>query len=221
MSRTMDDGGDALSVATALLTAAPFSFLAWAKTNDGVDNAQVVVAMTQAGTANFWVINLKITTPQVRFNANSTAPAMAVANTGTAVPSVDVWAHYAAVEAASDDRSIYLDGGNKGTNTDTVVPLSIDTISIGENDDGSPGDRFNGDIGHAALYNTPLSDQEVETLAAGFNPRRLHIDNLVGYWPVNGQNPEYNVIGTGANLALVGTPAVAEEPPIANFMVAA
>lgn len=225
MSRTTSDSGpDALSVTQSIILAAPFTFVAWAKTSDGVDNFQVVGGMSQSfpsGTDDFWKVRLEIVTGRVIFQAERSAPPAQGAALVLAAPAVDAWAHYAFVEAASNDRRGYLNGGNKDTSATTVVPQGIDTISIGQLDDGTPGDRFNGDIGHMALYNIALSDQEVETLAAGFNPRRLHIDNLVGYWPVNGQTPEYNVIGSGANLGLVGTPAVAEEPPIANFMQAA
>ncbi len=226
MSRTTTDagGGDALSVTQSIILAAPFTFVAWAKSSDAVDDFQVVGGMSQSfpsGTDDFWKVRLRFTSGRTEFRVETTAPPAGGQANVTPAPAVDTWAHYAFVETASDDRAGFVDGANKDTNSITAVPSGIDTISLGQVDDGSPGDRFIGDIGHAALYNTPLSDQEVETLAAGFNPRRLHIDNLVGYWPVNGQTPEPNVIGTGANLGLVGTPAVAEEPPIANFMQAA
>lgn len=78
---------------------------------------------------------------------------------------------------------------------------------------------MSGRIGHCAIWNASLSDQEIETLAQGVSPLRVRRDALVAYWPVNGQSPEIDIVG-GINLTVNGT-TVAEEPPIPYSIVAA
>ena len=65
-----------------------------------------------------------------------------------------------------------------------------------------------------------LTDEEIASLAAGVSPLRMRRDNLVAYWPVNGQSPEPDVVG-GLDLTITGSPLISEEPPISNSVVAA
>lgn len=220
MARICNDvPGQYLESSSVLLTAAPFTFLIWGRSTDGADNFQSVGIMSQAGTNNFWRIRLRITVPQIEFRAESATEGGGTAMVSTA-PSVNTWAHYAFVEAANNDRAGWLDGANKATDTTTVTPAGINTTHFGQLDDGTPDDRFIGDLGHAALYNIAFTDQDIESLAAGVSPLRMHRDSLVGLWPLNGRDPEYNVMGTGVNLTLVGAPPIAEEPPIHRSIIA-
>ena len=45
--------------------------------------------------------------------------------------SASTWQHAAGVESASNNRSVYLDGSNKGTNTGESTPDNVDRVSIG------------------------------------------------------------------------------------------
>jgi hypothetical protein len=208
----------ALSASSALITGTPFTAFSWLKTSDGVEDRQNIFSLGELGTDNFFRARMRITDPKIDFDAEEDGGATGGADT-TAGPSVDVWANHCAVSIATDSRDSYLDGANKGSNADTVVPANLDGTEIGQSDDGSPGDRFIGDLGHVAFYGVNLVLGMIETLAAGFNPMRVQRGDLLGYYPLNGQDPERNVMG-GVDLSLVGTPPVTENPPIRHFNVA-
>lgn len=207
-----------MSATTAILTAPPFTGFAWLKTSDGVEDRQNIMSFGELGTDNFFRSRLRISDPKIDFDAEEDAGAGAGADT-TAGPSVDVWANNTIVATATDDRDAYLDGANMGSSAVTIVPLNLDGTEVGQSDDGSPNDRFIGDLGHIAVYGVALVLGMIETLGAGFNPMRVQRGDLLGYYPLNGQSPEFNVMG-GINLPLVGAPAVAENPPIRRFNVA-
>jgi hypothetical protein len=219
MSRLFDDASlDYLEDSNAILTAAPFTWSIWFRADDDTDNFLVLGTLTQGGVdEHFFRWRIRIVDGQINWRVEESGSVGQVIT--TAGPSINVWHHAVAVEAASNDRRIYLDGSNKGTDTSTVVPTGINTTSIGRLDDGTPGDNFSGDLAHAAVWNVALTDQEVATLAAGVSPLRVRRDSLVGYWPINGQSPEYNVMGTGINLTVNGT-TISEEPPIPHSIVA-
>lgn len=139
------------------------------------------------------------------------------ANTAIAM-TVGTWHTGAFQEISNVSRGSLLDGANKGTDTTDVIPKSIDTTSIGQVDDGSPGDRFSGDIGHYAIYDAALSDAMAATYHAGVNPLRIQPDNLVAYFPLNG-NAGKNLLGTGFDMTVTGT-TVVEEPPRPNSVKA-
>ncbi len=80
-------------------------------------------------------------------------------------------------------------------------------------------DTYDGALGHAGIWDVGLSASEVGSLSVGINPRRIRSDDLLYYAPLNGQSPEPDVVG-GASGTITGTPAVVEEPPIPNSIVA-
>jgi len=221
MARLFDDGNSEwLTVASPIVDAAPFSVAAWIKTDDAADNFQVIAApVGEAGTDIGWKYRLRMADTEIQFEAEDAGGSARAA--ASAVPAVGVWGHAAAVEVAVDSRESYFAGANKGTNASSITPLatSIDTTSIAVRDDGSPNDSFSGDIGHVPIYSDALSQGMIETLAAGFNPLRVQRDILIGYYPINGQSPERNVMG-GFDLTVVNAPPVSSEPPIRRFNVA-
>ncbi len=221
MARLFDDSNSEwLTVASPLLDAAPFTCCAWIKTDDGADNFQVIAApFGAAGTDIGWKYRLRMTDVEIQFEAEDAGGSARAG--ATAVPAVGDWGHAASVEVAVDSRESYFAGANKGTNATSITPLasSIDTTSIAVRDDGSPSDSFSGDIGHVSLYGAALNQSMIETHAAGYNPMRIQRDNLVGYYPINGQSPEFNVMG-GFDLTVVNAPPLSPEPPIRRFNVA-
>jgi hypothetical protein len=210
--------GDALSANSAILTGPPFTAFAWLKTSDVAADRQQIFSFGELGTDNFFRARLR-DDPLIEFSAEEDGGAAADADTTDGPSTDDVWATVAAVASAVDSRDVYFNGGDLGSNTDTVEPENLDGTEVGQSDDGSDNDRFIGDLGHVAVYGVALALGMLDTLAAGFNPLRVQRGDLIGYFPLNGQDPEPNAMG-GFPLPLVGAPAVAENPPIRRFNVA-
>lgn len=132
----------------------------------------------------------------------------------------NTWYHLAGVYDGTELRA-YLDGVEEGSTANTGNMIAFDIpVRIGAGSGGSGTETpFDGDIGHCAIWDTPLSGEEVASLAAGISPLKIQKDNsLLFYAPVNGQDPEYDVIGQ-VNLTVNGS-VKSEEPPIPNSIVA-
>ena len=90
----------------------------------------------------------------------------------------------------------------------TTAPVRI---GMGSGTPGSSEEPFDGLIGHCSIWDVGLSANEVQSLASGVSPLRIHRDNLLFYAPLNGQDPELDVVG-GLSLTVNG-PIKSEEPP--------
>ena len=129
------------------------------------------------------------------------------------------WHHIVGTYDGSDIR-IYVDGveenstGASGSIDTSTVPLRL---GAGSGDAGSEN-PFDGELGHCAIWDVALTDQEILSLANGISPLRIRRDNLVYYCPINGQSSEPDVVG-GASGTVTGT-TVVEEPPIPHSIVA-
>lgn len=114
---------------------------------------------------------------------------------------------------------IFLDGiqdgtiGRSGNLTNTFASLVLGAGSGGSGSE-QPLDGF---LGHVAIWNIAQSEDVIEALANGASPLQFP-EGLVFYAPINGQNPELDIIG-GNGLTVNGT-TVAEEPPIPNSIKA-
>lgn len=102
----------------------------------------------------------------------------------TAGGKLNQWHHVVGIEAASNDRRIYLDGGNKGTNATSRIPSTPNRTSIGRLGDATPSEWWSGLIGPVAIWNVVLSELEVRRLARGTPAHLVRGGNLVGYWPL-------------------------------------
>ena len=130
------------------------------------------------------------------------------------------WHHVAGVYDGSDVK-IYVDGVLENTTIQTGNMLGTTSpIRLGAAGSVSViADPFDGDLGHASLWDVSLSAGEIKSLAEGVNPLKMFKgNNLLFYAPLNGQNPEYDVVG-GLNMTVIGTTKV-DEPPIPNSIIA-
>lgn len=76
-----------------------------------------------------------------------------------------------------------------------------------------PGDvyPFNGYVAECALWNTALTDAEIESLAKGFSPRRIRPQSLVFYAPLLRNLQD---LRQGLALTAVNSPTVASHPRV-------
>lgn len=219
MAREFNASIDYLRNETAVVTAAPFTVAGWIRSTDA-GNTQTFFSIMDAGFGGeLWefIAAGGAGGDPIRWIADGSTTATTSTSSGY---SANTWHHVAAVEAASNDRRVYIDGGSKGTNSTNVTLSDLERTSFGRRDQAISGDPFSGRIAHFALWTVALTDAEVATLAAGFNPLRMRRESLQNYWPINGRSDEPDIIG-GADMAVNGTPIAVEEPPkIYNSIVA-
>lgn len=92
------------------------------------------------------------------------------------------WHHWAGVYAGDASRTAYLDGVVGTENTFTADPFAdstLDSISVGSEQDSSPGDEWSGGILWPAIWNVVLTAEEIGLLARGAHPTTIRPQNLV------------------------------------------
>ena len=106
--------------------------------------------------------------------------------------STNTWHHCAGVWASTTSRSVYLDGGNKGTNTVSRDTGTMTRFAIGSN---FGFQDLNGKAAEWAFWNVALTDADVALLAKGAHPLSVKPQNILHYWPVIGRtDPEIDWI---------------------------
>lgn len=114
--------------------------------------------------------------------------------TATAAVTAGTWHHICGVSVGNSDRSVFLDGGNEGTNTDSRSDPTVTETAIASRT--STADFFDGAIDHVAIWNVDLTDGQIVELATGISPLLMRPDALVHYWRKMGRNsPELDVVG--------------------------
>lgn len=205
MARLFDDASNQyLSNSSAVLTAAPITLACWFK-SDNITAQQALVSIGKTSDRSTFLLYCRGNVAGDPIGALSQqSAASAVANTTTGYSS-GTWHHGCAVFASSTSRAAYIDGGSKGTNSTSVIPLSLDVTDIGAlNWSSGRLSYFSGDIAEVGIWNVALTDAEVALLAAGLSPLFIQPANLVSYWPIVGRySPEIDRIGA-ANMTVTG-----------------
>ena len=124
----------------------------------------------------------------------------------------EAWQHAAGSFEASNARSVFLNGGNKGENTSNTSAYLPNVTNIGriERAVNSPH-FFDGFLSEAAIWNVVLTDSEIASLAKGFSPRRIRPQSLVFYAPLLRNLQD---LRKGLALTAVNSPTVAAHPRV-------
>lgn len=177
MSRVFAALTDYLDRSGAILTAAPLSMAVIGKTT-ALSGTQTLVSLGISGSnQNRFSISL---TPggSVRADARDgvgpqTAFTGAVLSAGVRFSALGVF------DTAS--ISVYLNGGNGGTNGSTRVPSGVNYTLIGKGPDNTNG--FKGELGLVALWNAALTEDDAIGLHAGASPNDLGpAGSLISLW---------------------------------------
>ena len=181
MAREFNGSTQWLSLSSALFTAYPFTITAWVYADilpSVAGDEYTIFAVTGNDTDDFW--NLRIddgSSDTVQFNTRRNSGTVRVAQTTSSV-SVQTWHHVCAVGRSEGDKSVYLDGGSEGTNTQGQTPINLSVSGIGAFDGGAAGDFFDGRIAELAIYDVGFTDAEVAIAAKTFGPVFTKLGNL-------------------------------------------
>jgi hypothetical protein len=124
------------------------------------------------------------------------------------------WHHYcAAVDWINGTYSLAKDGNvTIGTFTPSTPETSSGYVTyIGrQGSSGGNGEFMNGDIADVAIWNTKIFDDEIKSLAKGFDALRVKPQSLVRYWPLVRELQE---VKTGSSITNNNT-TVANHPRV-------
>lgn len=195
--------------ASAVVTAAPLTMAAWAKTSI-LATAQNIIGLfksTAATDLDQFIVRVGVGNNII---ARTGDAASVNSSTSSGTITANTWFHAGGVFASATSRIAYLNGVAATADTTSRTPSGIDRTSIGNQDNTAQGKAWGiagiGDIAEAAVWNVALTAGEMAALAAGTNPRQIRPANLVGYWPLFGHYaPENNLADPSKTLTLVGT----------------
>jgi hypothetical protein len=185
MSRLFDDAlSQCLLNSSTPIIQAPFTVACFYNSNDLTNTQYLMSICDSAGDQNYWRLQLTSAgsgNKIAMFAKNNGTESYAMTTTGS---TVNTWHHACGVEAASNDRRAYIDGGSKDTDNGNVTPAGIDRIGIGVLARYGLIGFMSGMIAEAAIWNVALNDYEVQLLANGECPLRIRPNNLVAYCPL-------------------------------------
>lgn len=201
-----------LSYAGAILTATPMSMSALVYKDDGAVGGIMLSIGNSLTAARF----------QLQYDANEdvdcTATSVAGGNnpaTSSGAGGNDVWLHAGGVWASATSRTAYRDGGNKGTNAVSTIPLLCDRTFIGAKaDSAGPGTYMSGGLAEIALWDIDLTDAEMTILSQFVSPICVRPGNLVAYWRlVDATSPAIDIVG-GYHMTFNGSPTKMAHPRV-------
>lgn len=126
------------------------------------------------------------------------------------------WFHYAGVQSAADNAVCFTDGDVGVTNTNTSVPSGADRITVGAAPGLNNPNDFTGRVFWPAIWDTALTDEEVQILANGVHPYYVRRDSLVFFAVlIDSANPTAirDLAGARTVSSVTGTPVFTPAPP--------
>lgn len=196
-----------LKNANAVVTAMPVTLACWFKATSTIAHGLINIGVSTNNT-NLFSLNLT-NTSNVRAvqNGNRVATTSATFTNGT-------WNHACGQLINDSSRAVFLNGGNKATNTTTSSATSgLNKTSIGVISGNSDTQLADAAIAEVGIWNVALDDSEVAALGKGVSPLLVRPQSLVAYWPLIGRtSPEIDVRG-GFGMTVTGA-TVADHPRI-------
>lgn len=198
-----------LGIGSAVVSAPPLTMACWFNcTSLTADQSLIAINLVGGDDAHALVCRGTVGGDPVEAISWRTTSAIASTSTGY---SSGVWHHGCAVIAADDDRSVYIDGGSKGTDGTLKNPSSVNETLIGALDFGGKLWFAQARIAEPAIWNVALTDAEVAVLATGIRPIFVRPDNIVSYWPLI-RDDDLDLVG-GSDMTPYNSPTIGAHPP--------
>jgi hypothetical protein len=133
--------------------------------------------------------------------------------TSTAALSNNVWYHACGVYREANDRSAYINGGNRGNDNVSIIPAPTTYLTrVGQRANLWDNHPFFGSIGEFGVWNVALTDEEVAILAKGYSPLLVRPQSLIIYVPlIRGNDKD---IKGGLSFSAVGIPGITAHPRV-------
>jgi len=131
-------------------------------------------------------------------------------------PTENVWQHALFGIDSSTSRFVWLNGGNKGSNTTSRSPSSPNITAIGMERDQSPSNPMEGIEAELVIWEgVSLLDNHAKHLASGFSPWKIFPANILAFYHMftNGTTL-FDYSGNGNNMTKSGTPDQADHAPV-------
>jgi len=107
----------------------------------------------------------------------------------TATLTTDTWTHVAWTYGGSGPIMVYINGVGQQVGT-ASNPIMANPHSVYI---GVQGTFFNGQIANVQVYNTSLSANQIQALyLEGIGGAPMKLQNLAGWWPLNGNANDYS-----------------------------
>lgn len=202
MARSFNGSTDYLTVASVPISAYPFTMACFFNTTD-TTTAQGLIAF-DSGAGNYHALLANGNVGGDPVGAASRISTYTAATSSTGYTS-GTWHHAAGVWTSSTSRDAFIDGGSKGSDTnsrlfDTMVNTDMGIFK-------SATGYLTGSLANAAIWNVALTDAEIASLATGVSPLLIRPQSLVGFWPLVGNNsPETDFVGNN-DLTVTGATA--------------
>lgn len=206
MARLFDDSSNEyLAVSGSPVSSVPFTLAAWART-DAEANQTILSIGESSGTA-YWAI-------QFRYDFERHMQAQNF-QTGDGIDvlrdpnyALNTWHHTAAI-FTSTTSEVFLDGYSDGTTNSSLTSITEDSVTIGVSADSTPYGYLSGEVAHAAIWSTNLTDAEMSQLSMGASPLLVRPDNLVAYWPL--LRTDQDLVG-GYDMTAYNSPTWSDHP---------
>jgi hypothetical protein len=175
-----------LSTASTPVTDVPLTICCWAKGNAAFAGL-VSVGSEIPSFGYYYRLNTTAEGAVAVLSANQDTSGANVATT-TSSFSNGTWFHAAGVFSADDSRTVYLNAGSAGSNTNTVDvnPSFVTEIRIGRRhlSIGNTTGFFTGDIAEVGIWSATLTQPEIASLAKGMTCDKVRPQSLVYYAPL-------------------------------------
>ena len=161
-----------LALDTAVVTNVPMTFAAWIYLD--ATTLETVLSIEPNGTKAGYDLIVVSNKLWAITQDGSNVQAQGATDIGTGA-----WVHVAGVWYGIASRKVFRNGVEDGSNTDSkTVGTTVNRTTIGQRANGLDDQDLDGRIAEAAVWDAALSDDEIVSLAKGFNPTRVRPQNL-------------------------------------------
>lgn len=196
-----------LEVGSAVVTTEPLTMACWFNLDNTTAGHSLISIGANAGNNQFALqARGDIAGDPIRVFSGSAGTAAALSSTGY---SASTWHHAAGVFASTTSRTVYLDGGNSGSDSTSASTTGVDRTRIGARYFSGLGFYTNGRIAEVGIWNAALTTDEIAALAKGISPRLIRPQSLVFYTPLVRDIID---LKGGASVTNTNTATVADHP---------